>query len=620
DVDVPGFDRSNVDGFAVRSGDTAGATELEPKTLRVIAPAVLPGRPAEVALDPGTAIPIATGAPLPRGADAVVMVEDTEWLPAGEGSDAAGGPDQRPAARGAESREGGTVLVRRSVVAGQHVAPAGSDIACGETVLFPGCRITSREIGVLSAIGRSEVTVFRRPRVAILSTGDELVAAGTELPPAHIYDSNGPMLAAAVRELGGEPVCLGVVGDDAAALQDRLQEALSVGDVVLLSGGTSKGAGDLCFRAVERLQPGVIVHGVALKPGKPLCLAAAGRTPVVVLPGFPTSALFTFHEFVAPMIRELAGTLPERRGRVRAVLPQRVNSERGRTEYLLVHLVGRRDGWAAYPMGKGSGSVTTFSRADGFVTIPQHTERLNEGESVDVQLLGRDVAPADLTIIGSHCLGLDVLVDALWRRRLTTKLIAVGSLAGLRAAQREECDVAGIHLLHEQTMTYNTPFLTPGLKLVPGYRRRQGVVFRCDDDRLAEADDIQAVADRVRRDGTLRLANRNAGSGTRILIDRLLQGVRPPGYDMPYRSHNAVAAAVAQGRADWAVAIEPVARLYGLAFVPLREEDFDFVVPARRWERPAVVAFRQLLSAAEVQRRLSELGFQPRCFASATPT
>lgn len=209
-----------------------------------------------------------------------------------------------------------------------------------------------------------------------------------------------------MAELGGEPVYLGVVRDDEQALEATLTTALQH-DVVLLSGGTSKGAGDLSYRVASRLgDPGIVAHGVALKPGKPICLAVSQGKPVVILPGFLTSAIFTFHEFVAPVIRALAGVPPQRRQVVAATLPMRVNSERGRTEYLLVGLVQRDDNLSAYPMGKGSGSVTTFSGADGFITIDQHTEYVDAGAAVQVQLLGQGLEPADLVIIGSHCVGL----------------------------------------------------------------------------------------------------------------------------------------------------------------------------------------------------------------------
>ncbi len=344
-VDVPSFDRSNVDGFAVRAADTYGAAEETPRRLRlldeVIATAVVPQ--SRVMAD--TAVPIATGGMVPRGADAVVMVEHTDV-------------DHQQ------------LLVTKSVSPGAGISFAGTDIGAGETVLRRSDLLTSRETGVLAAIGMGCVHVWKRPCVAILSTGDEIIPPGQPMRPGCVYDSNARMLADAVRELGAEPLLQGIVPDDADQLEAAVALALTQADVVLLSGGTSKGTGDLSYRIVSRLtDPGVVAHGVALKPGKPICLAASQGKPVVVLPGFPTSAIFTFHEFVAPVIRRLAGRSHQRADEVVARLAVQVNSEIGRTEYLLVGLVAAPESevsatrLTAYPMGKGSGSVTAFSRA-----------------------------------------------------------------------------------------------------------------------------------------------------------------------------------------------------------------------------------------------------------------
>ncbi len=601
-LDVPAFDRANVDGFAVRAEDTFGAEELAPKSLRINAEVLVPGRTPSDPVAPGTATVIATGAVVPRGADAIVMIEYTD-------------------------ADGDRLEIRRPVAPGANITFAGTDVGRGETVLRRGELLTSRETGVLAALGLDRLTVARRPRVAIVSTGDELIAPGAPLGAGMVYDSNAVILADAVRELGGEPVSFGIVRDDRAVLGRVLRETLAC-DVVLLSGGTSKGAGDVSYRAVADLgPPGIIAHGVALKPGKPLCLAAVrrddGRTvPVVVLPGFPTSAIFTFREFVAPVIRRLAGRREEEDAVVEATLPLRVNSERGRTEYLLVNLVhdaacGLAGDAAepqaaqvriAYPMGKGSGSVTTFSRADGFIVIPRQREYLEAGDRVLVHLLSKDVLPADLIVIGSHCVGLDYLLGLLDERGFRSKVLAVGSTGGLHAARRGECDLAGVHLLDPATDTYNRPFLDDSLALVPGYGRLQGIVFRPNDPRLEGKSIAEAVIAAL-ADAACILINRNRGSGTRALIDRLLGDVRPPGHLTEAKSHNAVVAAVAQGRADWGVAIAPVARDAGLSFLPLREEQFDFVVPRRRWDRPAVRAFRELLADPTVRRGLRERGF-----------
>jgi putative molybdopterin biosynthesis protein len=472
-----------------------------------------------------------------------------------------------------------------------------------------------------------EVDVWRKPLVAILSTGDEIIAPGEPMQPGRVYDSNAQVLADAVREAGGEPARLGIVRDDVADLRAHLQRALEIADLVLLSGGTSKGAGDVSYRVVAELRdPGVVAHGVALKPGKPICLAATGGRAVVVLPGFPTSAIFTFHEFVAPVIRILAGRDAEERTVVKARLAVKVNSEIGRTEYLLVGLVEasepREDAGGirlqpdagpaliAYPMGQGSGSVTTFSRADGIATIDRHQEIVEAATVVDVQLLGRDLQLADLVCIGSHCIGLDYLLSELQRRGVRSKFLAVGSFGGLDAARRGECDIAGIHLLDAATGEYNRPFLTAGLELIPGYGRLQGIVFRRGDDRFEGRSVSEAIAAATGHADCV-MVNRNQGSGTRGLIDRLLAGARPPGYAVQPRNHNAVAAAVRQGRADWGVTLDTIARNAGLAFIPVQPERYDFVVPRARSRRPAVVTFTSLLQEQDVRSALQRLGMTP---------
>ena len=596
-VDVPSFDRSNVDGFAVIAEDTFGASEEVPKLVtladEIIHTAIVP----TTVVRRGTGVSIATGGMMPRGADAVVMVEHADV-------------------------SGDKLRVGRAVTAGSGVSFAGTDITAGETVLRRGQILTSRDTGVLAAIGVDVVDVWRKPIVAILSTGDEIIPPGQPMQPARIYDSNAQVLADAVRELGGEPRRLGITADDADALRAKVREALEVADIVLLSGGTSKGAGDISYRVVAELtDPGIVAHGVALKPGKPICLAASAGRPVVVLPGFPTSAIFTFHEFVAPVLSSMAGRTHEERATVQARLAVRVNSEIGRTEYLLVGLVEIPEGesrtpnpeslvLAAYPMGQGSGSVTTFSRADGFTTIDRHEEIVPAGTMVSVQLLGRELQLADLVVIGSHCIGLDYLLGELQKTGVRSKFIAVGSLAGLEAAKRGECDIAGVHLLDVKTGEYNRPFLTPALDLIAGYGRLQGIVYRTGDTRFEGRTADEAVAAAI-TDASCVMVNRNQGSGTRALIDRLLGGVRPPGYAVQPRTHNAVAAAVVQQRADWGMTLDTVARTTGLGFIPVQHEQYDFVTPEARAERDPVKAFRALLDAHTTHDALRRLGMKP---------
>lgn len=586
-IDVPPFDRSNVDGFAVRSADLATAGEGAQVRLGLNGETIHCGTVPALQVAAGTATPIATGGPLPRGADAVVMVEHTQ--PAGSA----------------------TIDVRRAASPGQFISYAGSDIARGEALLRAGTIVGSREVGMLAACGLAEVSVVRKPRVAVISTGDELVQPGEVLAPAAIYDTNGAIVTAAIDENGGEAVFLGAIPDDEAQLEAAMRRALADADMLVLSGGTSKGAGDLSHRIIGRLgQPGIIAHGIALKPGKPLCLAVCDGKPVVILPGFPTSAMFTFHDMIVPVLRKMAGLPPRSDAKVNATVPVRIASELGRTEFVMVSLVEGKDGLIAYPSGKGSGAITSFAQADGFLRIDALADQMPAGIEAEVTLFTPHVRVPDLVIVGSHCTGLDLVTAQLAHAGLTVRSIAVGSLGGLAAARRGECDLAPIHLFDDKSETYNAPYLVEGLELVPGWRRMQGIVFRKGDKRF-EGHSAKDAAVAALADPSCIMVNRNQGAGTRILIDRLLGGARPEGYWNQPRSHNAVAAAVAQHRADWGMTIAPVAKAVGLGFIPLAEEHYDFALVTARKQRPAVRAFLDALGSDEARAALERAGFRP---------
>lgn len=384
--DVPGFARSSVDGYAVRAADTHGASEAQPAYLQVTGEVAM-GEEPRAALASAAAAKIATGGMLPAGADASVMLEYCEALPTGE------------------------IAVARPVSPGENVVRRGEDLRCGDEVLPAGHRLRPQDLGILAAAGVTGVAVHRVPRVAVVSTGDEVIPTRETPRPGQVRDVNGPALAAMVREAGGEPLPFGVVADERAALGDALRQAMGNADMLLVSGGSSVGARDYVSGALAELgAPGVLVHGVALRPGKPTLLAVAGRVPAIGLPGHPASALVVFWLFGKPAIRHLAGDL-DRRGivpSVQALLVRNVPSVAGREEYVRVALSPARDpapqgtppddpangahdgrpAWSAEPVFGPSGVVRTLVRGDGLVRIPHGSEGLAAGTVVDVMLFG----------------------------------------------------------------------------------------------------------------------------------------------------------------------------------------------------------------------------------------
>ncbi len=589
---VPYFDRSNFDGFAVRAEDTFGAQETAPVSLKLNQEVLACGVVPEKSVTQGTATTIATGGVMPRGADAVVMIENTFPIEADKSGEAG-------------------IKILKAVAPSGGVSLAGSDIGAGEVVLRIGDLLGYRETGTLAALGEAKVWVWRRPKVGIISTGDELVAPGGQMELGKVFDSNATVLGHAVEELGCEPVHFGIVPDEESRLETVLREALEL-DFVLISGGTSKGEGDLNYRVFEKYNnPGILVHGVALKPGKPLCLAILDGTPAAILPGFPTSATFTFSKFIAPVLRAIAGRLPEPTTHVKANVPVRLNSDKGRTEFNLVHLVRKDSGFSAYSTGKGSGSITGFARADGFMEIPCNTEMVEVDEEIRIQLLGKSAHPPDLMIIGSHCVGQDYLIGEMQKRGVSCKFLAVGSMGGVFAAQRGECDLAGIHLLDENAGEYNRHLLTPELHLQKGYRRSQGLLFRKDDSNFTDfKSDFENAIQQLINNPEVRMINRNRGSGTRILLDRLLSDQRPAGFFQEAKSHNSVAAAIFQNRADWGIAIRSVAEDLGLGFYPIQDEEYDFILPKNRLKRPEVALFLSLLQETDIQNKLAKFGLR----------
>nr|WP_214043807.1 molybdopterin biosynthesis protein [Methanomethylovorans sp.] len=559
-IDVPAFDRSVKDGFAVRAQDTYNATEAEPVTLMKIG-SIAAGRIPDLVLGPGEAIEIATGAPIPDGADAIVMVEHT-------------------------SAEADNILVRRAVYINENIMRAGADIMKGERVLRKNVRIGPREIGVLASTGISKAPV-KQLKVGIISTGDELVQPGSQLDACKVYDANSYAIAASVEECGAIPIIYGIVKDDERAMSDIIDRALHECSIVLTSGSTSAGVGDVMYKIIDE-KGKTLLHGISIKPGKPVVVGIVDDIPVIGLPGNPTSALSIFNEFIAPLIYNSLEVDPPFRTRVQAIVGTGIRSE-GRKELFPVGLIRGR----VYPTDKTSGAITTLAEADGIIEISEETEYLEPGKSVDVTLFG-NISPVDIMVVGGQCPGIDLLEDL---TGMNFRVISMGSSRGLSAIAGSIADIAGINLAGKRD--YNLEAIRSmdirNAVLVKGYRREQGLIVRPESN----IKDLENVIGK-------KLVNRNRGSGTRVLLDELLEDLAVkknttrselvkmiPGYSSGLRTHRSVCEAVSNGKAEVGFGIRPFAETMGLKFIPVAVEDFDFLINKEIMDLPQI---RKLLA------------------------
>jgi len=366
-LDIPPFNRSTVDGYAVKSADTFGADESNPVKLKLLGP-INVGETPKINIEKETTAQIVTGAPIPNGADSVVMFEYT-------------------------TQKGETVLIHSSVTKGENVMKAGSDIHGGETILKKGAVLSPHEIGVLAAVGIDKVNVFKQPKVAIISTGAEVVEPGKLLPAGKIYDINAYTLSASVEELGGKPVNMGIVQDETEQMTTALKKALKTADLTMTSGGVSAGPTDIIPKVLDTLgKPGVIVYGIAIRPGKPVTMAVINGKSVFSLPGHPASALLIFHLFIRPIIVKMTGRSEELSIKIKAVTAEKLFPAKGRRTFVTVTLKRNKSGKiSAYPVPTGqSGAITTLARADGFIEIHESQQFIDAGETVTVQLFKPD--------------------------------------------------------------------------------------------------------------------------------------------------------------------------------------------------------------------------------------
>ena len=569
-LDVPGFDRSALDGYALRARETFGATETDPATFDLVGTIEAGERPA-VTLDPGEAVEIATGAVMPPDADAMVAVERTDRL--GDESEAGDDPGER-------------VAVRTSVTPGENVMPAGADIAAGERALGSGTRLTAREIGLLAALGVDRVPVRAKPRVGIVSTGDELVRVGEDLDSeaGQIYDVNSDATAAAVREAGGEPVVYPHAGDDYDALEEVLREAAAECDLVCSSGSTSASAVDVIYRVIEE-QGDLLLHGVAIKPGKPMLVGRLDDSAYVGLPGYPVSALSIFRTFVAPAIREAAGLLEPATATVRGRMAVEERAEEARHRLVPVGLVENGAGETlVYPVDKGSGATTSLVEADGIVEMDAEVAYLDTGEAVTVELFSPDVRPPTLLGVGED----DPLLSRLLDRIDRPRYLALGSRAGRRWLRDGVPDIVAV--------AGDTDELDADTIEIGGWTREWGLVVP-----PGNPENVAGLADLVDRD--LALVNRPTASGLRTSLGNALADLADErgvdrhelvdaidGFDLALEAHESPARRVAAGGANAGLGLRATAAKLDCGFVPIDEEQVRVLAAADRIEKPGVEA------------------------------
>ena len=561
DLDVPGFDRASVDGYAVRGRDTFGADEADPVELDLIG-TVHAGAEPDVVVGEGEAAEISTGAVLPDGADAVVMVERTEELGTGEIR---------------------AIAARNAVAPGDNVMLAGTDIAAGTRALGPGTRLTPREIGLLSALGVDAVPVRGQPTVGIVSTGDELVRPGGDLrsEAGQIYDVNSYTIAAGVEEAGGVAKLYPHAGDDYDEMERLLVEAAAECDLVLSSGSTSASAVDVIYRVIED-RGELLLHGVAVKPGKPMLIGELGGGAYVGLPGYPVSALTIFRTFVAPAIREAAGLPEPETATVRGRMAVRERYGEGRLRLMPAGLVTDADGETlVYPVDKGSGATTSLVDADGVVAVDPDTEYLGEGDEVEVKLFSPDVRAPTLLAVGED----DPAVSRLLDRLDSPRFLPIGSREGLRRLRGGVPDIA--------VVAGPTDREVEAVDL-GGWTREWGLVVP-----EGNPADVSGLADLVDRD--LSFLNRSRDAGVRASLDAAVEDLAADrgasraevtdairGYSVETKGFESPARAVARGDADAGLGLRATADSLGLGFVRLGTASVRIRANPDRTSKPGV--------------------------------
>ncbi len=568
----PFYHSSAMDGYAVRFKDTFGASETSPKRLRIGEEAMY----------------VDTGDPLPGGFNAVIMIEDVNL------------PDPEVPRAGMGNTKAGFIEIIEPASPWQNVRVIGEDIVCTELILPENQKIRPVDIGAVISGGHVEISVRRRPAVVIIPTGSEIVEPGTELQKGDIIEYNSRVLSSLVSEWGGNAIRFSPVPDEIERIKAAIVEGCERGDLVVVNAGSSAGSEDYTARAISELGE-VFLHGINIKPGKPVILGRVKGRPILGIPGYPVSAYITFILFAKEIIYRLQGLEMPEQEFVRARLSRQVASSLGQEEFLRVK-VGKVGGnLIATPVSRGAGVLMSLVRADGFVRIPAMSEGYGAGSEVDVEMLrGRREIENTVVCIGSHDNALDLLANILKKRhpRYSLSSAHVGSMGGLIAIKKGEAHIAGTHLLDEETGLYNVPFI----KRLLGERRivlmnlvyrQQGLIVRKGNPK-----NISGFQDLARNDVVF--INRQSGAGTRLLTDKHLRELgistdRVNGYGREEYTHMGVASAVLTGVADTGLGILAAARALELDFIPVAKERYDLVFPAEYMTFAPVSAILEII-------------------------
>ena len=587
-ISSPFYHSSAMDGYAVRFVDTFGASETSPKRLRTEEQAVY----------------VDTGDPMPDGFNAVIMIEDVNIVRAKSKGQSAK----------SEKDESGYIEIISPATPWQNVRVIGEDIVATELILPENHRIRPVDTGAMLAAGYTEVAVRRKPKVVVIPTGTEIVEPGTELKKGDIIEFNSRILGGLVSEWGGNAVRFRIVPDRFDEIKKAILDALGMGDMVVVNAGASAGSEDFTAGAVRELGD-VLLHGVNIKPGKPVILGWVRGKPVLGIPGYPVSAFITFHLFAKPLIYKWQGLEVEKPEMIRAKISRQVASALGQEEFLRVKIGKVGNNLIATPISRGAGVLMSLVRADGFVRIPAMSEGIGSGTEVDVELIrSRSDIENTVVCIGSHDNALDLLANILKKKYPSLSLSSahVGSMGGLMALKRGEAHFAGTHLLSEETGEYNVPFIKRLLSdkkivLINLVYREQGLLVLKGNPK-----NIKGFKDLTRDD--VIFVNRQAGAGTRLLTDKCLKelSINPKdvkGYEREEYTHMGVASAVITGIADTGLAILASAKALGLDFIPVAKERYDLAIPSEFLETERLQNLLKIIREdAEFRETVEELG------------